>query len=64
MSSVSGVYNADVGLSRLEYSWPSARHTYGTYETTTLLFFIMAAYSFLGSLFAWMAGKRLRQNVF
>ncbi len=56
--------NASLSLSNLHYLWPFARHSYGVYATTGLLLFIMSSYIVLGLFFAWMAKKRIRQNIF
>ena len=44
------------------YNWPG--HNRGPLESTCLIFIIMLVYMFLGALFAWLAKRHFRRDIF
>jgi ABC-type transport system involved in multi-copper enzyme maturation permease subunit len=64
MGGAAGKWNAQTGLSRLDYNWPLSGHGEGAWATTGVLLIAMLVYVFAGLLFAWRAKCRFRRNVF
>lgn len=63
MEGAGGSHNAKKDIFYLDYDWPSGGNSRIRF-TTTVLLITMLAYMSLGMLFAWLAKRRFRRNIF